>query len=197
MTHLPTQPSPSARQPILCSPLFSALRALVFSAVVCVTLTTHSSSLMAQEQGDNTANGAQDSTQEGSIKARVQKSIEEGQAALKRSQSRSVRRSRVKKLSALKEALRSFSVAHRSITVMRDLQQDPQELSDELDKGFLDVLSDPLVQKELNDIESALMKALVNKDYNKAGELAQQLSELNARSREYLYLIRLFNSAQP
>ena len=184
----------------LCSPSLASrclpLSLLALSlAALCLPLSSTGVSSHLGARSAYAQEGSADSSQ--SLKERIQKSITEGNEALKRSQSRAAKRRKNKKLTYLKEALRSFSVAHRSITVMRDLQQDPQELSDELDKGFLDVLSDPLVQKELNDIESALMKALVNKDYNKASELAQQLSELNARSREYLYLIRLFNSAQP
>lgn len=124
---------------------------------------------------------------------RIQELIKKGQEALKRSQSRRVKRNKKKKKNALKEALKSFSFAHRFMT---DLQLENQSLSEQINAGYTEALSDPLIQKELNSVESSLIKALAEQDSNKAYEAALELSQLDARSPEYVYLLKVLNTLQ-
>ena len=174
--------------------LYPSLSALAFS------LATLSFPLSVTEEGSGLGarsvyaqEPSADSSQ--SLKERIQKSIHEGNEALKRSQSRAARRRKNKKLTYLKEALRSFSSAHRLMEVMRDLPiEEDTTLSAQLEKGYLDALSEPLVQREFKSMETKLLKALSQKKMTEAAELAQQLLELDARSTKYMYMTKVFNT---
>lgn len=125
---------------------------------------------------------------------RILELIQKGQAALKNAQSRLIKRVAKKKTAALKEALKSFSFAHRFMT---DLQLNNPSLSEQINQGYEKALSDPLIQKELKTIEADLIKALAAKDKVKAYEAALELSQLDARLPEYVYLMKVFNNLQP
>ena len=125
---------------------------------------------------------------------RIQELIKKGQEALKRTKSRRIKRNSRKKKAALKEALKSFSFAHRFMT---DLQLDNPSLTEQINAGYTEALSDPLIQKELRSVEARLTKALAAKDNAKAYEAALELSQLDARSPEYVYLMKVFNTLQP
>lgn len=182
----------------LCSPSLAS-RSLPLSALA---LSLTALSLPLSSTGVSSHLGARSAyAQEGSadpsqsLKERIQKSIAEGNEALKRSQSRAVRRRKSKKLTYLKEALRSFSSAHRLMEVMRDLPiEGDATLSAELEKGYLDALSEPLIQREFKSMETKLLKALSQKKMTEAAELAQQLLELDARSAKYMYMTKVFNT---
>jgi hypothetical protein len=79
--------------------------------------------------------------------------------------------------------------------VMRDLPiEGDATLSAELEKGYLDALSEPLIQREFKSMETRLLKALSQKKMTEAAELAQQLLELDARSAKYMYMTKVFNT---
>lgn len=125
---------------------------------------------------------------------RILELIKKGQESLKRSQSRRVKRNSSKKKQALKEALKSFSFAHRFMT---DLQLNNPSLTEQINAGYAEALSDSLIKKELKTVEANLTKALAAKDNAKAYEAALELSQLDARSPEYVYLMKVFNMLQP
>jgi hypothetical protein len=165
------------------NPFKRSLAALVSAALLLSTpLIDHT--FWAQEAA------AQESV---SNEMRIQELIKKGQEALERSKSRRVARNKKKKKVALKEALKSFSFAHRFMT---DLQLENQSLSEQINAGYTEALSDPLIQKELNSVESSLIKALAEQDSNKAYEAALELSQLDARSPEYVYLLKVLNTLQ-
>ena len=80
---------------------------------------------------------------------------------------------------------------------MTDLQLDNPSLTEQINAGYTEALSDPLIQKELRSVEARLTKALATKDNAKAYEAALELSQLDARSPEYVYLMKVFNTLQP
>jgi len=98
------------------------------------------------------------------------------------------------RLSALKEALKTFSRAWRSMT---GLQVESAALSSEINGGFDEIFADPLVQRELKDLEERLTAHLSAKDYSKAYDAAEELHMLNSRSREYDYMIPVLPSLLP
>ena len=124
----------------------------------------------------------------------ILKLIQQGQASLKQSKSSRVKRNSKKKKIALKEALKSFSFAHRFMT---DLQLTNPGLTEQINKGYTEALSDPLIQQELKTQEANLTKALAKQDKDSAYEAALELSNLDARSREYMYLMKVFSTLQP
>jgi Asp-tRNA(Asn)/Glu-tRNA(Gln) amidotransferase A subunit family amidase len=98
------------------------------------------------------------------------------------------------RLVSFKEALKTFSRAWRSMT---GLQIESAALSAEINSGFDEIFADAGVQRELKELEERLTALLSAKDYSKAYDAAEELHQLNSRSREYDYMMRVLPSLLP
>jgi|GEM_PF-2962394 len=177
--------TPSVTQP---SPLNSRRSRLISSIGLSVALLL-SQAVTNESRAQEAPEAALDSNE-----MEILKLIQQGQASLKKSKSSRVRRSSKRKKTALKEALKSFSFAHRFMT---DLQLSNPSLTEQINAGYTEALSDPLIQQELKTQEANLTKALAKRDKESAYEAALELSNLDARSREYMYLMKVFSTLQP
>ena len=177
--------TPSVTQP---SPLNSRRSRLISSIGLSVALLL-SQAVTNESRAQEAPEAALDSNE-----MEILKLIQQGQASLKKSKSSRVRRSSKRKKTALKEALKSFSFAHRFMT---DLQLSNPSLTEQINAGYTEALSDPLIQQELKTQEANLTKALAKQDKDSAYEAALELSNLDARSREYMYLMKVFSTLQP
>lgn len=98
------------------------------------------------------------------------------------------------RLSIFKDALKTFSRAWRSMT---GLQIESESLSAEINSGLDEIFADAAIQRELKDLEERLTAHLSAKDYSKAYDAAEELHQLNSRSREYDYMMRVLPSLLP
>ena len=104
------------------------------------------------------------------------------------------RKKGAQRVSAFKDALKTFSRAWRSMT---GLQIESASLSAEINGGFDEIFADSAMRSVLKDLEERLATHLSAKDYSKAYDVAEELQQLNSRSREYDYMMRVISSLLP
>jgi|LauGreDrversion4_2_1035121.scaffolds.fasta_scaffold530735_2 uncharacterized protein YicC (UPF0701 family) len=155
--------------------------------MLCVTLLLAPLPAWAQGSGEPPAF---DASQEDPNVAQLRTLVQEAKDKLADGR----RKKGAQRSSALKESLKTFSRAWRSMT---GLQIESPSLSAEINSGFDEIFADPAVRRELKDLEERLAAHLSAKDYSKAYDVAEELQQLNSRSREYDYMMRVISSLLP
>ncbi len=118
----------------------------------------------------------------------VQQFISDGQAKIKKAKSRSYRgRKRVKKrVGFYFEALKSFSSALRRLN---EYQIEDDQIFEQLESSYLEVLSIKEVAKEVKKMNTNLMSAIKKGDTSQANKIAQNLIDIDERRESIKYLL--------
>ena len=127
------------------------------------------------------------SAQEEDSVSNVRSMIEEGQENVKKAKSRRMRRKKSARLKLFKKSLKSFSSAYRMII---GLQLEDPALLQSVEDGLNQIHAESLIKTELNTLKTKLTKSLAAKKYNDAYQIAEELHNLDARKKEFEYIMR-------